>query len=351
MVKLLVFAILLASSPATGLLETLFRTENICYSGCHSNYAATAERLEACKKGCDFKLLTDDCASQCESHSNDVEVQNSCKIGCTLSRPLGEAVTDKPVIAIDPVPEVKLPEVAPFNLEGGRPRSIILIRLRNRPSIEMPSGPRLFNSDPVQMFNDMIRRFQEHTQSIEQSIRQSFEQASQDLPKPSDLGAVSDLVKSIPLIRIPSNVRADSSSESSEESNDKRPLLKEFKHVIQHPREHQQYVRERMRPVSNRLQQLVSDIRSEWNDLVRKQPKIPIWIFIGILLSSSAILWYMVMSLCSHRPSRNALSVRAQELIYHPYGYEGCEKEKIQPDDQPYEVTESLPIKVKLSNI
>jgi hypothetical protein len=51
MVKLLVFAILLASSPATGLLESLFSTENNCYSGCHSNYAATADHLTACRKG------------------------------------------------------------------------------------------------------------------------------------------------------------------------------------------------------------------------------------------------------------------------------------------------------------
>jgi hypothetical protein len=51
MVKLLVFAILLASSPATGLLETLFRTENSCYLGCHSNYAAAPDQLQACKRG------------------------------------------------------------------------------------------------------------------------------------------------------------------------------------------------------------------------------------------------------------------------------------------------------------
>jgi len=57
----------------------------------------------------------------------------------------------------------------------------------------------------------------------------------------------------------------------------------------------------------------------------------------------------MVMSLCRHTPSRNGLSIRAQELVFNPYEYEGYEKEKIQPDDQPYE--ESLPIKVKLSNI
>jgi len=58
----------------------------------------------------------------------------------------------------------------------------------------------------------------------------------------------------------------------------------------------------------------------------------------------------MVMSLCRHTPSRNALSIRAQELVFHPYEHDAYEKEKIQPDDHPYEVTD-LPIKVKLSNI
>ncbi|UJR35535.1 hypothetical protein I4U23_028289 [Adineta vaga] len=348
MVKLLVFAILLASSPASGLIESLFNTENTCYTSCHSNYAANAVHLEACKKGCDLKLLNEDCANQCKLYSKEEQVQASCQVGCTLSRPFNEVNVDKPILAIDPVPEVKGSQIIPFGSEGGRPRSIILIRLRNRPSLEMPSVPRLFNGDPIQMFNDMIRQFQEKTNVIEESIRKSFEQNAKDFPQPSEFGAISKLVKTIPIM--PGNIRADSSSESSEESNSKRPLLNEFRHVIQHPREHQQYVRERMRPVSNRLQQFIGNVRDEWNNLVRKQPRIPIWIFLGILLSSSAILWYMVMSLCRHTPSRN-LSIRAQELIYHPYEYDGYEKEKIQPDDHPYQVTESLPIKVKLSNI
>lgn len=59
----------------------------------------------------------------------------------------------------------------------------------------------------------------------------------------------------------------------------------------------------------------------------------------------------MVMSLCHQAPTRDALSIRAQELIFHPYDYEGYEKEKIQPDDEPYDATESVPIKVKLTNI
>lgn len=57
MVKLLIFAILLASSPASGLIETLFRAENTCYVGCSTNYPSNAANvdnsvyLDACKKG------------------------------------------------------------------------------------------------------------------------------------------------------------------------------------------------------------------------------------------------------------------------------------------------------------
>lgn len=180
--------------------------------------------------------------------------------------------------------EMKLPGFNPFNPEGGRPRSIILIRLRARPTLDMPAPPRLFNGDPVQMFNDMIRRFQENTQAIEQSIRQSLEQNGKELPKPADFGAISSLVKNIPIVRVPGNVRADSSSESSEESNVQRPFFNGINHRFPHAREHE-------RPAGNRLQQFVGKLRSDWGNLLRKQPKIPIWIFIGILLSSSLILW------------------------------------------------------------
>jgi hypothetical protein len=234
----------------------------------------------------------------------------------------------------------------------------------------MPSVQNALTNDPMQFFNNIIKQFQEKANQFDETLRKSFEQNSKDLPKP-EFGSISELVKNLPLIRLPGNVRADSSSESSEssseENKEKRPLLDEFKHIIQHPRDHQQYLRERVQPIKSRVQQFFTDVRSEWNDLVRKQPKIPIWIFLGILLSSSAILWCkfkffcrnfnrlfsldMVMSLCRHTPSRNALSIRAQELVFHPYEYDAYEKEKIQPDDQPYEVTESLPIKVKLSNI
>ena len=51
MVKLLVFAILLASSPATGLIEQLFSTESICYTNCGTNYRDDSTSLKACKQG------------------------------------------------------------------------------------------------------------------------------------------------------------------------------------------------------------------------------------------------------------------------------------------------------------
>jgi len=343
MVKLLVLAILLASSPATGLIETLFRTENSCYSGCHSNYAANTAHLDACRKGCDYKLLNEDCANQCNSLSQDRQVQASCQVGCTLSRPDTEGTVEQPVPAIDPVLNIKEPAIVPSNPEGERPRSIILIRLRQNPSIQLPSLHRFFSRDPVQMFNDIVKQFQEKANDFEQSVRKSFEETK-------EFPTISELMKNLPHIQLPNNIRIDSSSESSEEHNDKRPLIDEVKHVIQHPREHQQYLRERMQPLNQRIRQFFTDVRTEWNDLIRKQPKIPVWIFLCILITSSAILWYMVMSLCRHTPSR-ALSIRAQELVFHPYEYDAYEKEKIQPDDQHYEVTESLPIKVKLSNI
>ena len=183
---------------------------------------------------------------------------------------------------------MKETETTPSAPEIGRPRSIILIRLRQRPSGEMPSMEQFFNSDPIQMFNDIIRRFQEKANGMEQSIRTSVDQG---LDKAHPFGSLAELTKNIPLIRIPVNVRADSSSESSEESNEKRPFLNEMRHVIHHPREHQQYIRERMEPIKGRVHQFFGNLRNEWNDLVRSQPKIPVWIFLCILLSSSAILW------------------------------------------------------------
>ena len=346
MVKLLVFAILLASSPVSGLFEDLLPIEKSCYSGCNLNFAPGTKQSDACKKGCDFIFHNEDCAAQCKSVGTDEEVR-ACHVGCTISQ---SGDDKKPVIAIDPISKPEHIKIGPSVLEPERPRSIILIRIRQRPSVEFPSMPmssmhHLLNGDPMQMFNEMIKQFQDRANNFEQTIRKSFEENSKDIPQLPGFESISELPKNIPLIRIPIINNPDS---SSEENNDKAPLTNQFPHMghFQHRFHHEQ-----MQPMHNRFQQFMSDVRSEWSDLLRKQPKIPIWIFLAIFLSSSAILWYMVMSLCHHTPTRSTLSIRAQELVFHPYDYEGYEKEKIQPDDQPYEVTESLPIKVKLTNI
>jgi hypothetical protein len=359
MVKLLVFAILLASSPATGLLQALFRTESNCYSGCTNKYGNNRDHLKSCRQGCDVKLQNEDCATQCKSSTGE-NVDEFCQFGCSLSHADSETKIEKPNVLTDPVPTVT-ESVAPAAPETERPHSIILIRLRQRPlmpmqsmpmqsmpmqSMSMPSMHQFFNSDPIQMFNEMIKQFQERTKTFEESIRQSFDENGKELPKLSGFIKLSELPKSIPLIRIP----IKNPDASSEEQDDKKPPMEGFRHGFHHGHGHHfQLQGQTMEPKQNHLRQFVSDVRSEWNDLIRKQPKIPIWIFLAIFLTSSVILWYMVMSLCRKTPSRDVLSIRAQELVFHPYDYDAYEKEKIQPDDQPYEVTESLPI--KLSNI
>lgn len=345
MVKFIVFAILLASSSVSGVVEQLYTTESTCYSEC-SQTCTTKDSLEGCKKGCDLQIFYDDCATQCKSLLTGEEKKASCQVGCTLSLSVNGK---KPVVAVDPVPETNALKPDIPKVEPERPRSIILIRLRQRPSADLPMMPmpsmhQFFNGDPIKMFNDMLKQFQDRANNFEQTIRKSFEENSKEIPKLPGFSVLSELPKGIPIIRIPINNNPDS---SSEENNDRIPLVNDIRNFVKNSYEQHQ----RNEPMHNRFQQFMTDVRTEWNDLVRKQPKIPIWIFLAIFLSSSVILWYMFMSLCRNTPTRSALSIRAQELVFHPYDYEAYEKEKIQPDDQPYEVTESLPIKVKLTNI
>lgn len=364
MVKLLVFAILLASASSSSLLEELFSAENTCYNGCHVNYAASTTHLDACTQGCDFKLHNEDCANQCKTkYSNEAEA-DSCQVGCTLGHAHSDVIPDKPFLAIDPVPDIEPKEteattttaaaVPETESEPERPRSIIIIRLRQRPSLEMPPAPPMesvFPNDPIQMFNDIVRRFQERAKIFEDSIRASIDEQSKDMPKSDASQPIPDIVQAIPFIRISTNVREDSSSESSEESSNGRSMMNEMRHVMHHPREQQQFIRDHVERVDGQMKETWSNIRNQWNEFVRNQPKMPIWFFIGLLLSSSALLWYMLVSLCRQSPSYNPLTVRAQELVFYPYEYDGYEKEKIQPDGQLYDATEPLPIKVKLSNI
>jgi len=198
------------------------------------------------------------------------------------------------------------------------------------------------------MFNNILQQIREKTNEFEKNLQPLSPSMENPVGNP-----VFRLIQSIPVNPKPinKNEKESSSSESSEE--DRSPLFDEIKHIVQHPREQQQIIKQRIEPINIRLQQFFNDVKTEWNDLIRKQPKLPVWIFICILLTSSAVLWYMAMSMCRHSPSRDHLSIRSQELIFHPYENSdvfSAEKEKIQPDEL-YEVVQPLPIKVKLSNI
>lgn len=356
MVKLLVFAILLASSPATALLETLYNSESNCYSVCAEYYKDNL--LEFCKKGCDFKLHNEGCEDQCKSVSDDKEIQESCQKGCELNDPLVDDILNSPDIAVDPIPTDKTSEVpvtvaattaAVNEPEIIRPHSIILIRLRQRPSIQFPSMQNFFGNDPVQMFNSMIQQFQDHAKTFEEAIRSQLANNAGENQQLSNLPILSELPKVMPM----HHMQMQPFDTPAGEQSDHHRMMHAFHHHFGHP--HGGPFRdanvENVQPENSRVRQFFTDVHTEWNDLVRKQPKIPIWIFLGIFLSSSVILWYMIMSLCRHAPNRDPLSIRAQEVVFHPYDYEGYEKAKIQPDDDTYDVAESVPIKVKLTNI
>lgn len=60
MAKLFMFAILLALSPANGLLEALYGAEEECFQGCSLSYPSNTNNtanLEACKKGLFIEFL------------------------------------------------------------------------------------------------------------------------------------------------------------------------------------------------------------------------------------------------------------------------------------------------------
>ena len=202
----------------------------------------------------------------------------------------------------------------------------------------MPSFDRMFGSDPVEMFNNMIKQFKEKTDAVEQV-------------KPAELQSIMELVKSIPIMKIPNNFRADSSSESSEESKNKIHRVLGRHH-------------ERSQSFNGRFQQLVDNAHAEWKDFVGKQPSMPIWILLGLFLTLSAILWCkyqllpftrrhyslrldMIVSLCRHTPSHHTLSIRANELIFD----NADEKDKAHLCDAHYHMVDPSPINVKISNI
>jgi len=267
--KSLIFIILLATSSTLGLLETLYHVENDCYSGCHSNYADSLSNREACKNGCDYKLHNENCPDQCKLLSTDEQSQASCLVGCSMNH----------------MQSIQ-------SIENERPRSIILIRLRQRP---------LFNTNPVQIFNNMIKQFKENPNVIEQSS---------DVSKYNELKNILQVAKNLPLIKIPN-------TNSLNEDN-----TNEVKHFIIH-----------QEIELSPLQQFIENIRNKWNRLVCNHPKLPLWIFLSILISTSAILLHKIISLCWTTPNHRNLSVRSEEIIF--------EKEINQ-------LLESVPIKIKL---
>ncbi|CAF0890804.1 unnamed protein product [Rotaria sp. Silwood1] len=240
MLKIFAFTIILLSSPIFGLLETLFQAQNSCYSGCHSNHAVDLSTLNACKKGCDYKLHNEDCTVQCRLLSTDEPIQTSCLFGCSSSHSseIKESVVNE------------------------RSPSLILIRLRQRPLSEHSS----FNMDSMPMFMNKIKTLNENKNMIKQS----------------------------------NELDADSLNEDN---------TYKITHFIIHRKD-------KIESRNNRFKQFLDDVHNEWNDLIRKQPKIPTWICFVFLLLSSIILWHMIVSLCHHTPRHQRLSTRAEQLSF-----------------------------------
>lgn len=301
MLSKIILTIFIVASPSFGLLQSLYEDHTNCYAGCHTNYAASETFLGACKKGCDFKLYNQDCTAQCTAINGDESLRTSCLVGCSM-------------MPEHPSGQISNPE---------RPRSIILIRLRQRPSIQFPTLNDFFNKNPADLFNDLIKQWKTETENLSQS---------KDLGQSPEWKTVIHLVKALPLIDSSNGIRADSSSESSEEN------LNSVKHVFVHRNDHGSL------SVHDRIQKWIYDARQRWNHLVAKQPSIPIWVLLGFFVCLSAFFWYMIVSLCSHAPTHRTLSLQAHELLI----------EHTDDKEKPYYVyqaEENLPIKVKLTNI
>ena len=84
MLKFIVFTICLILSPTFGLIQNLLQVENDCYSGCWSNYVENLSNLDACKKGCDYRLQNEKCTDQCKLLSIDGQIRASCLVGCSM---------------------------------------------------------------------------------------------------------------------------------------------------------------------------------------------------------------------------------------------------------------------------
>lgn len=148
-----------------------------------------------------------------------------------------------------------------------------------------------FGTDPAEMFNNIIQRFQERAKAFEESIRNTIDEQSKDMPKLEPFAELPRLVQSIPLIRISSNVRADSSSESSEESNTDRSSMGDIRNSVEHSDERSSAIGDFVETQRSKLGEAVSNFRRQLRNFWRREPTTQVWIFIGLLLLSSATLW------------------------------------------------------------
>lgn len=182
------------------------------------------------------------------------------------------------------------------------------------------------------MFQDLIKQFNADTAQLAQS--NGGDRASQ-------LKTILELARRIPTMRLTNDLRLDSSSEEG----GKNTIL---------------YHRETRQSWGSRLQQWFSGVRRQWNDLVSKQPNMPIWVVLGLFLSLSAMFWCkyscfsttidvkhgfslsdMIVSLCSHAPAHHTFTVRARELFFDKtHNKESMESEHL--------ISDSVPIKMKL---
>jgi hypothetical protein len=143
-------------------------------------------------------------------------------------------------------------------MENKRPQSIILIRLRQRPTFQLPSWNNLFQKNPTDMFQQLVKQFNVDTEKLAQST---------DVDRASQLKTILELARRLPTMRL---------TDDSSEEGDKRTLI---------------YRQESRPSFGDRLRQWFSNVRSQWNNLVSKQPNMPIWIVLALFLSLSAMFW------------------------------------------------------------
>jgi len=172
MLKLIAFAVFLLASPSFGLLETLFRAQSDCYSGCRTNYPASLPDLFACQSGCDYKLHNENCADQCKILSVEEQTQASCLVGCSMTQAQSvEQPQSITVIRIRPSVEASNEQGRPTLLSiSEKIRKIFELtgHLSNQPSHEEDSRsvtpPRVPHSEHLETSTNRLQQYVRHVQ-------------------------------------------------------------------------------------------------------------------------------------------------------------------------------------------